>query len=280
MNSRANFCAGQDMTIPTCTKVFSGIASIALVNAPFAASAQSSRYLNPPVAETVDSSATANPSLGAHLLAYFPCGGSGGLATAPMTTQNSGGTILVWVGRGRLRAFAAATTPTDNKSNMYTMLGSVENYSPLWPDSGEALYVSPAAAGGAGHVITASMPEADEMSLAVIEIKGGGAVQDYKWKKVLSGQANTSLSVTTTGPATLIAIWAGDSSGDARTGNVTAVPNNGFTTIDAQPYAKCAVEAAIAAKDESAAGSYDVTWKATPTQGAHLWLIAVQKPAK
>lgn len=279
-----------NMNISTRARFFSGIASIAIINTPSTTLAQSgrdldaagdvsTRPLNAP-ATTLGSSAPSFPTLGAHVLSFYPCGGAGGLSAAPIPTQTSGSTILACVGRGQLRAFTTTTTPTDNKGNVYRMLGSVQNYSPLWPTSGEALYASPAAAGGAGHVIVAPMPGSDEVSLAIIEIKDGGIIQDYKWNKVLSDQAHASLSVTTTGPATLVAIWAGDSSGDPRTGNVTAVPNNQFTTIDSQPYAKCGVEAIVGTKDVSAAGSYDVTWTATPTQGAHLWLIAVQKPAK
>ena len=33
---------------------------------------------------------------------------------------------------------------------------------------------------------------------------------------------------------------------------------------------------AAAVKNVTAAGTYDVTWKATPTQGAQLYLVAVQ----
>ena len=36
------------------------------------------------------------------------------------------------------------------------------------------------------------------------------------------------------------------------------------------------VQGAVATRDVSAAGSYNVTWIATPLQGAQLWLIAVQ----
>jgi hypothetical protein len=104
------------------------------------------------------------------------------------------------------------------------MLGPIHDYSPLWPDSGEALYASLSAAGGAGHVITAPMLGADEVTLAVIEIENSGVIHDYRWIKALSGQTHASLSVTTTGPATLIAIWAGDSSGDPTTGRWLPFP--------------------------------------------------------
>jgi hypothetical protein len=36
------------------------------------------------------------------------------------------------------------------------------------------------------------------------------------------------------------------------------------------------VQCAVAAKNVTAAGTYNVTWTSTPVQGAQLWLIAVQ----
>jgi hypothetical protein len=96
-------------------------------------------------------------------------------------------------------------------------------------------------------------------------------IQDAEWTKVTS-PPQTSLNVTTTGAATLVAIWAGDSGANS----VTAVPNNGFTTIDSQLMAVCQVEAVVATKDVAGAGTYNVTWTATPTQGAHMYLVAVQ----
>jgi hypothetical protein len=264
------------MNTSTRSRLFAGLSAIVIVSAPSMTSAQRTSDFNAPVTEPGSPTAV-SPVLGAHALAFYRCGGTGGLATAPVTTQSSGSTILAWIGRGKLSTLTTATTPTDNKGNVYSRLGSVQTYSPLWPSSGEALYVSPLAAGGAGHIITAPMPGADEVTLATIEIKNGGIIQDYKWSKVLSGQAHTSLSVTTTEPATLITIWAGDSSGDPTAGNVTAIPDNGFSAINSQLYAGCGVEAVVATKDVAAAGTYNVTWTATPTQGAHLWLVAVQK---
>jgi hypothetical protein len=71
----------------------------------------------------------------------------------------------------------------------------------------------------------------------------------------------------------LVAIWTGDSGADS----VTAVPNNGFTIIGSELLASCQVEAVVATKDVASAGTYNVTWTATPTQGTHMWLVAVQQ---
>ena len=213
----------------------------------------------------------AAPTTGTHSLAFFPCNSTGGLTTPAITTQNAGSTILAWVGRGDTNGFTG-TVPLDNKTNTYSILGSVHDYSPLYPGSGEALYAVLSAAGGSGYRVTAPMPAGgDEITLAVVEVKNGGLIQDFQFNKVLS-PPHTSLNVTTTGATTLIAVWAGDSG----VASVTATPNNGFATIDTQLLSSCEVEVVVATKDVAGAGTYNVTWTATPTQGAHLWLVAVQ----
>jgi hypothetical protein len=230
---------------------------------------------------TQSEAATSFPTIGAHALAFYPCIGftgwlwrtikSGGISAPSMITQASGSTILTWVGRGKKSAFTSSTLPTDNKGNAYRMIGSVHDFLPLWPNSGEALYTSLSAVGGNGHIVTAAVPGPDEITLATVEVKNGGVIQDAQWNKV-TVPPQTSLNVTTTGPATLVAIWVGDSGA----ASVTASPNNGFTVINSQLLAGCAVEAVVATKDVSTAGTHNVTWTATPTQGAHMWLVAVQ----
>ena len=216
--------------------------------------------------------ATTNPTLGAHAVAFVPFNSpAGSLSTNPITTQASGSTVLAWVGRGTLNTFTSATAPTDNHGNTAIQVDSTHSFAPLFPNSGMALYNFPSFAGGPGDVFTVPMPVADEVTVMVVEIKNGGLIQDEQWNQISSG-AQTSLSVTTTGPATLVSFWTGDSSASS----VTAVPNNGFTVIDSQLLANDAIEAAVATKDVSTAGTYNVTWSATPQQTGYIWLVAVQ----
>jgi hypothetical protein len=227
--------------------------------------------LSPIILSLFTGKGLAAPTGGAHTLAFFPCNGTGGLTTPSITTQTSGSTILAWVGRGNTNGFTG-TVPLDNKTNIYNLLGSIHDYSPLYPGSGEALYAVLSATGGSGHRVTAPMPAgSDEITLAVVEVKNGGAIHDARFNKVLS-PPHTSQNVITTSAATLIAVWAGDSGA----ASVTAAPNNGFTTIDSQLLSGCDVEVVVATKDVAGAGTYNVTWTATPSQGAHLWLVAVQ----
>ncbi len=220
---------------------------------------------------TSANTSTGAVSLGAHAIAWYPCGGTGTLSTSPITTQTSNSTLLVWVARGNIGDFSAI--PTDNKGNTFNMIGSVHDYSPYWPVSGEAMYQVLSANGGVNHIFSTQLPNSDEITMGAVEVKNGGVVADAQWNKTLGSDPNTSANVTVNGPATLIALWAGDGVDP----NMTAVPGNGFSVIESQLInTTCAIQTVIASKEVATAGTYNVTWTATPVQGAHMWLIAVQ----
>ena len=186
-----------------------------------------------------------------------------------MSTRTSGSTLLACVGRGLL----AAGAPTDNAGNAFTQLDVAHTYT-LWPSSGTALYACAQARGMAGHAVTVAKPKVtDETTLSVVEIANGGVLRDVRWREVLSGQPLTSASVTTTGPALLVAWWWGDAGVDL---DKTAVPDNGFTVIDSVLASGALVQCAVAVRQVGAAGTYNLTWTSTPRQGAQLWLAAVQ----
>ena len=213
------------------------------------------------------------PQIGAHGLSYYRYAENNlvTIGTPAMDTQAAGSTIVVSAGRGDFSAFAL---PTDNKGNSpYKQLGQAHTYT-KWPTSGTALYAFEDAVGGPGHVVSNSTPAGDEITLTAVEVKGGTHIQDFQWNERLAdGQPITTLPVTTTGPATLVAFWWGD--GNAPD-NKVAVPNNGFTVLDSIGLEGSLVQCFVAAKEVDAAGTYDVTWNATPVQGAQLWLVAVQ----
>lgn len=111
---------------------------------------------SPSVSPSGSPSASGEPSLGVHALKYN-VEENGGITTDPVTTQASNSTIVVGVGRGNNKAQA---TPTDNKGNDYVQLGTSHTYS-AWPTAGTALYACEAAKGGAGHRVTADLPDTD-----------------------------------------------------------------------------------------------------------------------
>lgn len=211
--------------------------------------------------------------VGGHALAYDPYVSTHAMtiATAPFTTQASGSTMIVGVGRGDGSAFdLAGRAPTDNKGNApYQLEGSEQHWS-LYPQSSAGLYAFPSMVGGADTVVSAMVPMTGEITVAAVEITGSSKVTAV-WDEQRSPPL-TSASVTTTGPATLVAFWWGDDDASQR----TAVPDGGFTVIDSILKAGELVECAVAVKAVTAAGTYNVTWTATPTQGAMMWLVAVE----
>lgn len=222
-------------------------------------------------------SIAAAPTVGAHALSHFPhpSGHEPLLSTTPMLTEASGSTMLVWVGRQGLSRLSPENIPTDNFGNAYGMLGPVQSYAPKWPNAGEVLYGASSIVGGAEHVVSTPMPVWEEVTMAVVEVKNGDLIQDVQYSVLPSAPLLESPSVTTTGPATLVAIWAGD-------GSVAynSIPDSGFTIVEElfdpeTPY----IQVAVATKDVAEAGTYNVTWDASPWQGAHLWLVAVQNSA-
>jgi hypothetical protein len=212
-----------------------------------------------------------NPGPGAHGLAYFRIESHAEtVATPVMSTRGSGSTIIVSTGRGD---GSAQVLPTDNQGNApYVQLGSSHAYT-MWPGSGTALYAFAGASGGPDHVVSAATAYDDEVTLAAVEVIDGTTIADHQWNEVLVGNAITSRSVTTTGPSTLVAFWWGDANADD---DKTAVPDGGFVVVDSILEAGSLVQCAVAVKEVTAAGTYNVTWTATPAQGAQLWLVAVQ----
>jgi hypothetical protein len=216
------------------------------------------------------------PGLGAHSLKYYKYMGSlpATLSTASLETQSTGSTILVNIGRGDNTKFVL---PTDNKGNSpYQQLDQMHPYSPYFPDSGTALYAYADAKGGSNfQVTTATRSDAtmDEITLAVVEIVERTHIQDVKWNQPVTDPIKSE-SVTTTGPATLIAFWWGN----AFPGTPQkAMPDNDFVPIDWNTQETDGfVQCEVATKDVTAAGTYDVTWTSEPAQGAQLWLVAVQ----
>lgn len=218
------------------------------------------------------------PGVGAHALVYYKLDqdeAARAITTPALTTQATGSTIIVSVGRGDNTQFAL---PTDSKSNApYLQLDTMHPYT-RWQTSGTAAYAFPSARGGSDHRVStirvmSSTDRADEITMAVVEVTGGTRIQDAKWNEVVSGPL-TSRDVTTTGPATLVAFWWGD--GFPGTPQ-SATANNGFVVIDSNAQETHSfVQCVVAVKNVATAGTYNVTWTPTPEQGAQLWLVAVQ----
>jgi hypothetical protein len=71
-----------------------------------------------------------------------------------------------------------------------------------------------------------------------------------------------------------VAVWWGD----AFVYRMTAVPDNGFRVIERflELPPQSGVQCAVAVRQVDRAGTWQVTWRGTPAQGAILWLFAFQ----
>jgi hypothetical protein len=229
-------------------------------------------------------------SLGAHILLAQPDGeGSNPAVAGPIRTQDADSALLVLVG-----GYASnASVPSDNYANTWVQQGHGITYRGYNGRFTTAAYVALAAKGGKNHRVTLAKDGAPsgEITAPFVEIRHAGVLQGFATRYAVPGvverlgqklmggwgtaQAGlTSGSVTTTGPATLVAVWWGD----AFVYRMTAVPDNGFKVIerflDLPP--SSGVQCAVAVRQVDRAGTYRVTWSGSPAQGAILWLFAFQ----
>lgn len=209
--------------------------------------------------------------LGAHTLLGQEDGhGVTPAVTSPIATQATGSSLL---------AFSAGYTsndnaPTDSRGNAWTQVGMPVFYEGYNGEFDVTPYVVLGAAGGAGHTVRIDKNGtiAGEITIPFVEIVGADRLQDVA-QNYPHGPTLQSGTVTTTGPATLLAFWWGDGLGLTH----TAVPNNGFAVIESFLHLPpdSAVQCAVAYKHVSGAGRYDVTWTQSDP-GSPLWLFAFQ----
>lgn len=240
-----------------------------------------------------------SPALGAHtLLTQSEGDGSSPAQTSSLHTQDNGSSLLVLVA-GHADNSAE---PTDSYANTWKRVGDAVTYNGYDGRFNARAYIAIGARGGKRHtvqVVKEGSPNG-EITIPFVEIVHAGKLQDvaqnYPTPGVAARAANkltrawqgmvgnpdststtlTSGTVTTTGPATLVAVWLGD----AYIYRMSAVPGDGFKVIDSYLSLppNSGVQAAVAVKEVSQAGTYSVTWNDSPAQGAILWLFAFQAP--
>ncbi len=213
------------------------------------------------------------PSLGAHtLLVHSEGRGVTPALTDALATQAAGSSLIVFNG-GYAENVAG---PTDNYANTWKPLGRPVPYGNGYDGFNVKAYLALSAKGGANHTVSIAKNgnAPGEISVPFIEIRNAGVLQDVAQNYPAAGLVVTSGEVTTTGPATLVALWWGD--GGVK--RMTAIPNNGFRVIDSflQLPDNSGVQCAVAVKQVSAAGTYSVSWIGSPVQGAILWILAFQ----
>lgn len=211
--------------------------------------------------------------LGAHTLLVQSEGlGASPAVTAPIATQPNGSALIVF----NAGYSGNSATPVDSYSNRWKPLGRPVTYGNGYDGFDVKAYVALSAKGGTNHTVSIAKHAnaAGEISVPFIEVRQAGVLQDVAQNYAASGLVLTSGSVTTTGPATLVALWWGDG-GVTR---MTTVPNNGFNIIDSflKLPDNSGVQCAVATRQVAKAGTYNVSWTGAPIQGAILWLFAFQ----
>lgn len=239
-----------------------------------------------PDAATPDAARTdagsSTTTLGASAIAqhiYLSGPATGVLTTTPVTTT-PGSVLLASIARGTWAAETSA--PTDDRGNTFTLVDGAHAYA-AWPGSRTALYDVIGASGGAGHTFSLAWGDAggagDEITISVVEVTGASAIEDVSWVEREAAGTLVSETVTTTGPATLVAWWWG-TGGVRPVGDLhVAVPGDGFTIVPGATglrslSANGYVQVAVAAREVTSAGTYSVSW--TSEEGAQLYLVAVR----
>jgi hypothetical protein len=215
----------------------------------------------------------AGPALGAHALLGEEDGMGVSLAlTPPVATQPSGSALLAFYA-----SYASNNqAPTDTYGNAWSLHGTRVVYEGYGGAFDARVFLALNGSGGAGHRLSiekTGYPQG-ELTALFLEVTGANRLADAAQNYPQRGAPLRSGSVTTTGPALLVAIWAGDGLGLRH----TAVPDSGFTVVDSflSLPPNSAIQAAIAVKQVTTPGTFDVTWTETPDQGAILWLFAFQ----
>lgn len=213
------------------------------------------------------------PALGAHtLLTHSEGMGTTPAVTQPLDTQAAGSSFIVLNGGYAKNAQA----PEDNYRNRWKRVGGSPVYNGYDGAFSVNAYVAIAGKGGPGHTVRidkSGYPQG-EISVPFIEITHAGNLQAVAQNYPPAGLVLTSGTVTTTGPATLVAVWWGD----AGVKRMTVKPDSDFTLIDSYLMLpdNSGVQCAVAYRQVDRAGTYRVSWVGSPIQGAILWLFAFQ----
>lgn len=181
-----------------------------------------------------------------------------------------------------LRTAIFAGPPTANNGNTYALEVS-EDYGPGFPTYSLRGYVAAGAAGGSDHAVTVTKSggNTEELTLACIALSGGNIVGSPSIVNRTAngaGATHTSGTVTTTGPARLVAFGSG-------TGDVNATAPTQTWPAEWEEHEAVARSSAQAPNGhvpgylmsrEVGAGTHSVDVQVTINEGIVISLYAVQ----
>lgn len=209
-------------------------------------------------------------ALGAHALVGQEDTKADPVATATLDTAAQGSSFVAFVA-----GFASNDAPPeDSHRNAWRLLGTPVPYRGYDGRFDVRPYLALDGRGGSGHGFRVDKPgePAGELTLVVVEARNAGRLVDVARNYPGPGVRLASGTVTTDGPALLVAFWWGDARGLRH----VAIPGDGFRRIEefTRLPPNSAVQAAVAVRRVEQAGRYRVTWNTLPAQGAMLWLFA------
>lgn len=229
---------------------------------------------------------TGTIALGVHGFDFQRFGFANRAWSIALNTHASGSIVLIAVG-GHSSEVGSTWTDSLNVAGI-RKLATVVDY-PDFAGYGTQVGITPnVMTGGTGQTFSGPVATNDENTSFATECIGGARAKTINTNVANAGGSTTITSgtVVTDGAAMLIADWWGSSPVvPPFTGGVgtpyTAVPNNGFVVIDSylinNQFGE--VQAARAVKIVDVAGSYNVTWTHSPSQGAQTWMTALE-PAR
>jgi hypothetical protein len=192
-----------------------------------------------------------------------------------ISNNENGGVVLV--SQATYFPFSGNTfpAPVDNRGSIYSTLVPDAPYAG-YPSVGNVVFSAVLSNNNGNMTISIkkiSVPSG-EITVNAIHIPNGTKVIAAQRTLGAAGSGlQRSGSVTTSGPAVLVAWWWGE--GSTGTTHV-ATPGNGFQIVQALtadlPIAQCTV----AVRTVNAAGTYQATWISGAQESAMLALVAVE----
>lgn len=201
--------------------------------------------------------------LGSALLADNEGSGANSRTLAISGVSAAGATLLTWVA---LRTSIFAGPPTANNSNSYTQVFS-QDYGPDFTQYSLRGYRAYSVTGGSDHDVTVTKSSGDtqEVTIASLAVSGGTIIDSEVVNRTAAGAGatHTSGTVTTTGPALLVAVGSG-------TGDVNSTP-----PTQTWP-GSWTVHRSVARGSADAPNGHVPIYLATRVVGAGDWSVGVQ----
>lgn len=222
-----------------------------------------------------------NPSLGGYNSAYdIHTVGVNPKTTPTFTTQGDGSGLYVFAACD-LNEFGTSGV-SHNKTGAVSHVGSLQ-YT-FWAPYGARMFRVQSLQGGTGQTVSMTVgagAATAEKTIMAVEVMNGRTLQDWNAQELPASAAAsvTGPSVTTTGAAVLLSAWWGDAnvsnpmSADL---SAAALADGWQKLIEITVESQAHIQAALAARVVSGAGTYSCEWNHVPNQRALMFAAAVQ----